>query len=115
MHRAEVEVAFGGDIGNVGGDVSLFAKFPDSSRCLRIVDGCEDHVHVLVGVEVRRHELAIDVGYLALRNAVGYLWVKTGGWAYYDYVRVCVEAVENAAGSDLISKGWAQVSYMGTA
>lgn len=104
MDRAEVEVAFGRDIGDVGRDVSLFAQFPYNSRCLWVVDGGEDHIHLLVRVEVGRLELSVDVGYLTLCDAVGHLRVETGGRAYYSHDGIGIETVEDAAGSDLVGE-----------
>lgn len=49
MDRAKVKVAFGRDIGDVGGDFELVGEFVDLGRGDGVVDGCQDQ-RVVMGV-----------------------------------------------------------------
>ena len=94
MHAAKVKVAFGRDVGDVGGDASFFAELPDCGGGFGVVDGYEDHVG---GVEVGGLEESVDVGYLVLGDAVGDFGVEAGEGGDDGYEGVGVETVEDAA------------------
>lgn len=61
MHGAEIEVAFGRDVGDVDGDAFGLAEGVDLRGCEGVVDGGEDHGDGGV-VEVGGCEDAVDVG-----------------------------------------------------
>ena len=98
MHTAEVKVALGWYIGNVGGDASLSAQSPDGRRCGRVVDCYQYHGGV---VEVRLLELAIYVGYLSLGDTEGNFGIEARSGADNGDVSVSVKAIEDATGGDL--------------
>lgn len=69
-----------------------------------VVDCCEDHCDSWV-VEVLGEEVAVDVGYEFLGDAVSYFGDEAGGGGYDGDEGVGVEEVEDAAGGDLIGGG----------
>ena len=98
VHAAKVEVALGGDVGDVGGDAPLLAQFPNHGRRGRVVDG---HQHHVGAIEVRGDKVAVDVGNLLLGDPVRYLRVEASGRGNDRYVSVGIEAVEDTACGDL--------------
>lgn len=68
MDAAEIKVALGRDVGDVGGDAPLAAEAPDGRGRGGVVDRAEDEVG---GVEVGGQEEAVVVGYLVVGDAVG--------------------------------------------
>lgn len=105
VHAAEVEVALGGDVGDVGGDAMFLAELPYLGRRGGVVDGDEDHVGRGVcgreRLEIGRSEHAVHVGNLAIVDAVTHLRVEAGRRAHDDDAGVSVEDVEDPAGGDL--------------
>lgn len=100
MHRAKVEVAFRGHIGDVHGDAFLLAECVDVRGCKRVVDGGEHHCDPGV-VEVGREEVAVDVGDEVLRDAVGDFGGEASSRGDDGNECIGVEEVEDAAGGDL--------------
>ena len=77
MHRAEVEIAFRWDVGDVDGDGERFGVFPDARGGCGVVDGDEDEGDVVGGVEVEGNEGAgAAEGDLGEGEAVGDFRVK---------------------------------------
>jgi len=97
MHAAEVEVAFGWDVGYVGWYALLFAQFPYLCAGGGVVHGCKDHGDVRVG-EIVGCEVLVMVCNLLLLYAISYFGVQAAGGA--DAVDGCVgvEEVEDATG-----------------
>ena len=102
MHRPEIEIAFGGHVGDVRGYAHPFAIFPYSGGGDRVVDRDKHEGDGVVGVKVQRDEGTVVVGYLVLGDAVGDFSIETGARADHCDFGVCVEEVENAACGDLL-------------
>jgi hypothetical protein len=114
MHAAEVEVAFGGHVGDVSRDAVLFAQLPDLRRRGRVVYGNQDHVggRVVRGkrLEVGRLKNAVDVCYLVAGDAVADLGVETAGWADDGDLSIGIQDVNYAPGCHLRSKSVVNIS-----
>lgn len=100
MHGAKVEVALGGDVGDVDGDSALLAERVDLGGGCGVVDGGEDHGDCGV-VEVGGVEGAVDVGDEVLGDAVGDFGDEAGGGGDDGDEGVGVEEVEDPPGGDL--------------
>lgn len=105
MHGAKVEVALGGDVGDVDGDSALLAERVDLGGGCGVVDGGEDHGDCGV-VEVGGVEGAVDVGDEVLGDAVGDFGDEAGGGGDDGDEGVGIEEVEDSPGGDL----WGGVS-----
>ena len=98
MYAPEVEITLWGHVGNVGGDLLLFAKLPDYCRGSRIIDSHKDH---LCALKVLGLKDSVDVGHLFFRNTMENLRVEARGRANDGDIGIGIETVQNTTGSDL--------------
>jgi hypothetical protein len=101
MDTSEVEVAFRRHICNVRRNVEFLAVLPYSCRCVWIVDGCENHSDVFLGLEVDRQEDTIDMLNLSVFNPVGNLAIQPITRANNRDSCVRIQEIQDPAGSYL--------------
>lgn len=77
MHRSKVKVAFRRHISYIRCYLPLFAKFPDRSRCGRVINSRKNHVDI---IEIRGLEFAVMVGNLAFLDSVSHLGIQACAW-----------------------------------
>jgi hypothetical protein len=112
MHTAEVEVALGRHVGNVGRYPLLVTQLVDLGRGFGVVDGRQDHVD---SFEIRRFEFAVHQLDLLLGDAVGHLVVQPGPGRDDGDFCVGVEHVHDAPGSNLHLQQSSKKSFPATA
>ena len=95
MHGAEIEVAFRGHVGDVGGDPPVFAQVPDLGGGGGVVDGGQHHGPGGRVVEVGGLEEPVDVGDLLGGDAVAHFGVEAGGGRYHRYFGVGIQEVQD--------------------
>jgi len=98
MYRTEVKVAFRWDIGNIHGNVALFAECPYFCRGLRVIDGRKNHVHT---IKIRRCELSIDMRNLLHLYPICNLFIQTLGRTNNCDFGIGIKDIEDTACSNL--------------